>query len=94
MLVTIYDQGGDWGTEDRSLDGEDPTSDPELSLDPSGSWMPDRTDADGDGERDVCDDTPLGGSSQPRPPHRRPRAEGAPCVLVVGRSSRIHPSAT
>lgn len=61
LVIKVYDQYGGWGNYVRFLDGADPVTDLELSLDPAGPWSSDQTDADGDGVGDVCDDTPLGG---------------------------------
>ncbi len=60
LLIKVRDQGGGWGNYVRFLDGGTPVTDLEVSLDPAGSWLPDQTDSDGDGQGDVCDDTPLG----------------------------------
>jgi len=60
LVIKVYDQGGGWGNYVRFLDGETPVTDLEISLDPAGAWVPDQTDTDGDGEGDVCDDTPQG----------------------------------
>ncbi len=58
LMTKVYDQGGGWGNYVRFLDGGVPVTDLEVSLDPAGPWIPDQTDSDGDGEGDVCDDTP------------------------------------
>ncbi len=61
LMIKVYDQYGGWGNYVRFLDdGGDPVTGLELSLDPAGSWSSNQADADGDGEGDVCDDTPTG----------------------------------
>ena len=60
MLMKVYDQYGGWGNYVRFLDDGAPVTDLEISLSPDGSWVSDQTDSDGDGEGDVCDDTPVG----------------------------------
>ena len=61
LMVKVYDQGGGWGTYLRFLDadGEPVIDSLTLSPDPSGTWAPDDSDADGDGVPDVCDPEPL-----------------------------------
>ncbi len=61
LVVKVRDQGGGWGNYARFLDGETPVTDLEISLSPDGPWESNQEDADGDGQGDVCDTTPLGG---------------------------------
>lgn len=59
LLIKVRDQGGGWGLYARFLDtGGEPITDLELSLSPDGTWLSDQVDSDGDGQGDVCDDTP------------------------------------
>ncbi len=60
LMTKVHDHGGGWGNYARFLDEGVPVTDIEISLDPSGTWMSNQTDTDGDGEGDVCDETPLG----------------------------------
>jgi len=60
LLLKVYDQGGEWGNYARFLDDGEPVTDLELSLSPDGVWAPDQEDSDGDGQGDVCDETPFG----------------------------------
>jgi hypothetical protein len=58
LLFKVRDQGGGWGLAARFLDGGVAVTDLEPSLVPDASWTPSQADADGDGQGDVCDDTP------------------------------------
>ena len=58
LTVKVRDQGGGWGMSVRFLDGGAPVTDLELSLSAEPGWVPDQSDQDGDGQGDVCDETP------------------------------------
>ncbi len=61
LLVEVRDQGGGWAMFVRFKDGDEPITDLEVSLDADGTWAPTQSDLDGDGQGDVCDETPTGG---------------------------------
>lgn len=57
LLFKVRDQGGGWGLAAHLLDESGtPITDLRPGLAPDGSWLPDQSDTDGDGEGDVCDD--------------------------------------
>lgn len=64
LVFKVYDQGGGWGTYARFLDAEgEPLEDLELALVADGSSLESQQDTDGDGEGDLCDETPTGDGS-------------------------------